>query len=169
MTPSPSRTTSPTATVAPTPISSHQSPTPTPTPAPSVEGKCSDGLDNDGDGAVDGADGGCKSPSDNDERNVIRVGTRTSASHQASPHRFRGVVKAARKVCIKGRKVRVEEFNGFGFGGADRTDRRGRWSIPHTRTDPSWTYLVAVDEKTIKTSKLIIVCKSRVRGVNSPD
>ncbi len=37
-------------------------------PAGSVP-QCSDGIDNDGDGKIDGFDGSCSSPSDDDEAN----------------------------------------------------------------------------------------------------
>ncbi|MBI2098900.1 hypothetical protein HYT45_00610 [Candidatus Uhrbacteria bacterium] len=42
----------------------------TPPPPPAPLPRCSDGLDNDGDGLIDNADQGCENPSDNDETNL---------------------------------------------------------------------------------------------------
>lgn len=80
LTSTPTHTATPTATWTNTATATH-SPTPTPTetstpiptnsPVPTAKPACSDGLDNDGDGAVDGQDAGCASPSDNDESDDI--------------------------------------------------------------------------------------------------
>jgi hypothetical protein len=48
----------------------HFSCTPPPPPPPPAP-KCSDGIDNDGDGLADAADPGCQNPGDNDETNPV--------------------------------------------------------------------------------------------------
>jgi len=55
----------PTATFTPIPTATFTPPPPTETPVPLPE--CSDGIDNDGDGDIDMADGRCLSPDDDDE------------------------------------------------------------------------------------------------------
>ena len=64
-TPAPTGTATPTSTATPTPT---RTPTPTSTTTP-IPPQCSDGLDNDSDGATDLVDPGCSTPQDNDESN----------------------------------------------------------------------------------------------------
>lgn len=64
--PTPSPAPTPTGTESPSPSPSES---PSPSPSPGVTA-CSDGIDNDGDGLVDGADTGCKSPEDDEEGGI---------------------------------------------------------------------------------------------------
>jgi Tol biopolymer transport system component len=92
---------------------------------------CSDGVDNDGDGAIDHPDDpGCDSATDISEARVLRFDTSTTFKYRASS--FKGRVGADNKRCLGKRKVVLRRANEKRVG-RTTTDRDGRWSISKPR------------------------------------
>lgn len=93
---------------------------------------CSDGVDNDGDGAMDHPDDpGCDSATDISEARVLRFDTSTTFKYRASS--FKGRVSADNKRCLGKRRVVLRRANDNRVG-RTTTDRDGRWSIPKPRS-----------------------------------
>ncbi|HVF53915.1 MAG TPA: hypothetical protein VNC78_09985 [Actinomycetota bacterium] len=143
-------------TPSPTPTSASPSPTPSPTNTPPVR-QCNDGRDNDGDGKTDLADGGCTRGLDNDERNIIKVRTALTIDRNTATDHFFGSVKSKVAECRK-RKVILIYLDGPESEGSDTTGRDGAYSI-YKKSFGEGIYRTVVQEKKIKTSRSITVCK----------
>ena len=104
---------------------------------------CSDGVDNDGDGAIDHPDDpGCDSATDISEARVLQFDTSTTFKYRASS--FKGRVSADNKRCLGERKVVLRRANDNRVG-RTTTDRDGRWSISKPR--PKGRYYATVKEQ----------------------
>ena len=164
--PSGSATTSPTTTSpSPTPTQSSASPTPTNTTSSPPPNQCSDGVDNDGDGAVDGNDQGC-ADGDGDESTgdappAQAFPTTVSGRYDDGQNRHEGRVNAGPKRCEKGRKVVVKKVR-VGRDkvvGSDTSNRAGAWSVTDRGADGTY-YSVAKKKTFTKADGTVVTCRS---------
>ena len=133
--------------------------------------ECSDGLDNDGDGDIDGNDPGCADAADDDESDdppppPNRVDTDVTFGHNNSGNSpFFGRVDSDKKKCEKNRLVKVKKTGSGNTVAKDRTDGSGNWRKKHGKNLKDGRYFAKVKKKQFTNSKgRLIIC----RGAKSP-
>lgn len=128
---------------------------------------CSDGVDNDGDGQVDGNDPGCSGPNDTTEGDggtgggeKIRVATNLTIRYDAEANAFKGAAGSSRKRCQRGRLVRVKKIvpGPNRTIGRDRTNKFGNWRVDKRRVNGRY-YAVVTKKKFTLPSGDILVCQ----------
>ena len=164
--PSPSQSTTSTS---PTPTSSNTS-TATSSPSPSntttepPPGECSDGVDNDGDGDIDGNDGGCadgdndESTGDEPDREVRN--TTVTGRYDDSQNRHEGRIKAKPRKCKVGRVTIVKQVQpgADDVVGRDKTNSDGEFTVRDPNADGTF-YSVAKRKAFTNANGVRIICK----------
>jgi hypothetical protein len=124
---------------------------------------CNDGVDNEGDGRADHpGDRGCRSKDDASEKRTIRKRSRATLSYGGRRHAFRGRVGSARPKCVRSRKVVVKKLRPGRDQtvGRDRTNRKGRWSVPRKHAHGRF-YAKAKRKSFVAKNGDRVVCKAK--------
>ena len=136
-------------------------------PPPPAEPQCSDGVDNDGDGAIDFPDDNdCDNIEDNNEADVggrFPTAITIRYNRKATPPAFKGALASPRRECVVGRTIILKKKRPGKdrIVGRDTSNRRGNWEIVKRRARGRYYAVVRGSSQTTAGGATVICGRDR--------